>query len=477
MSLALDIRFELGRYHATPWDRHVNDGVTEWPPSPWRITRALYCIWKERCRELPESDVIEALNIVAKPPVYELPPGIGSSSRHYYPNASHRSGLSADTDKIIDAFVALDPSAPMRISWEQDVSSAAMAALQTLTEHLTYLGRAESCCNAELVTESQRSAAPSLGSERWVPDDSGPHMVLVPVTPIEQADLTITTDQMRKMRVLSPPGARRVGYSVEAGEPRNPMVQRIRSVQNPTALVVSISGRPSPHVTKSVVAMEWLRGAVIRRMGGGSAKADFSGHRPDGTHRSDQHQHSHFLPVVGSDGRIDSIVVWSQEGLPPDAVSAIAATRRCGPLGNTESYQVKGIAPFGVTTVALGGGNVIPGQLSGPATKWVSSTPFVPSRHQKARRYRGALIGSLYQEFVEEELHRELAFRSYPFAEVEFINSPIPAQRFRRHRVRESLGEAKQGVMVALSFDEPVGGPIALGRFSHFGLGLFRVAG
>ena len=31
---AVALRFLAGRFHATPWGHHVNEGVPEWPPSP-----------------------------------------------------------------------------------------------------------------------------------------------------------------------------------------------------------------------------------------------------------------------------------------------------------------------------------------------------------------------------------------------------------------------------------------------------------
>jgi len=37
----IELRFPAGRYHATPWGSHVNEGAVEWPPSPWRLLRAL----------------------------------------------------------------------------------------------------------------------------------------------------------------------------------------------------------------------------------------------------------------------------------------------------------------------------------------------------------------------------------------------------------------------------------------------------
>jgi CRISPR-associated protein Csb2 len=39
--IALNFRFPAGRYHATPWGRHVNEAALAWPPEPVRILRAL----------------------------------------------------------------------------------------------------------------------------------------------------------------------------------------------------------------------------------------------------------------------------------------------------------------------------------------------------------------------------------------------------------------------------------------------------
>ena len=48
MSTSLGLRFPWGRYHATAWGRQANEGAAEWPPSPWRILRALYATWRAR---------------------------------------------------------------------------------------------------------------------------------------------------------------------------------------------------------------------------------------------------------------------------------------------------------------------------------------------------------------------------------------------------------------------------------------------
>src|SRR5690606_41364458 len=35
-------------YHATPWGSHANEAEIEWPPSPWRILRALVASWHRK---------------------------------------------------------------------------------------------------------------------------------------------------------------------------------------------------------------------------------------------------------------------------------------------------------------------------------------------------------------------------------------------------------------------------------------------
>ena len=37
----LTFTFPGKRYHATPWGAPVNEAQVEWPPSPWRVCRAL----------------------------------------------------------------------------------------------------------------------------------------------------------------------------------------------------------------------------------------------------------------------------------------------------------------------------------------------------------------------------------------------------------------------------------------------------
>src|SRR5438552_10974398 len=83
--LAIAINFPAGRYHATPWGKHVNEGVPEWPPSPWRLLRALVATWKRKCDHLTEQQVRRVLAPLLEPPCFHLPPGRAAHTRHYMP--------------------------------------------------------------------------------------------------------------------------------------------------------------------------------------------------------------------------------------------------------------------------------------------------------------------------------------------------------------------------------------------------------
>lgn len=74
MAVAIGFHFPLGEYHATPWDRAVNSGDSEWPPSPWRIVRALLSVWHTRCPDLDPQAVDSVIGkLASEPPSFLMP--------------------------------------------------------------------------------------------------------------------------------------------------------------------------------------------------------------------------------------------------------------------------------------------------------------------------------------------------------------------------------------------------------------------
>src|SRR5437899_6811763 len=80
----IELRFLANRFHATPWGRHVNEGVPEWPPSPYRLLRALYDVWKRKHPDMPEATVASVFEaLAAQPPRFRLPEATMSHTRAY----------------------------------------------------------------------------------------------------------------------------------------------------------------------------------------------------------------------------------------------------------------------------------------------------------------------------------------------------------------------------------------------------------
>jgi CRISPR-associated protein Csb2 len=141
MGTTLAIRFPLGRYHANPWDRAVNEGASEWPPSPWRLLRALAATWHTRWPDLPVSVLEGLLDELGDPPSYRTPPVRTGHTRHYLPDLTHRKGETGRTDLTLDPFLTVRRNDQLLIRWDADLTGDPRQALAKLAELLPYLGR------------------------------------------------------------------------------------------------------------------------------------------------------------------------------------------------------------------------------------------------------------------------------------------------------------------------------------------------
>lgn len=171
------LRFPAGRYHATPPGHHVNEGQIEWPPSPWRLVRALLACGYTHLGWTtvpPEGRrLLEAL--AGTLPRYRLPPATAAHSRHYMPicqfkkpadkKALHDFELAAsthsktdvrnyfteDTTLVIDTWADVGNGA-MSVTWDCDLDAEALALLARLAANLNYLGRSESWVEATVLS-------------------------------------------------------------------------------------------------------------------------------------------------------------------------------------------------------------------------------------------------------------------------------------------------------------------------------------
>lgn len=466
--LGLEVRFDLGRYHGTPWGSHVNDAAVEWPPSPWRLLRALYATTRTNVGLAAHRSAVDrALQalIDAPAPVYQLPSTRPGHTRHYMPKASYSSAKPEETAKVIDSYLAVAPDAPLRIWWDTELDAEARAALAAAARCVGYLGRSESVCALTVSSHSEPSSDPLARPVAHDGEDGEFEVVeLLSPTRGEPLDtIAISVTELRAKRLLMPPGTHRVPYAL----PRAPTSQRTPSLHaqppRPTLAAFRLRGSSRPGIVEAVAVGQALRSALQARFGGvrgDRASATFSGRAGDRP-RADQHRHAHFLTAPGADGRrIDRLYVWAPEGFGEDEVVALAGLTYIR-LRETPDLQCA------LTSLGTPFDLALP-DLLGPATAWRSVTPFGLVRHPK-RRNDEVVDGP------EDQVRRELAHRGLP-EPVEVWLEKGSWHRFRSSKAGSSRLERASLAGIRVRFDQPVAGPLALGALSHYGLGLMQPA-
>lgn len=463
MSVTIEIAFPWGRYHATPWTKAANEGVPEWPPSPWRLLRALYATWMDRCGDLASDTVESLLSDLATPPTFWLPPAQPGHSRHYYPDTAN------GTDLVFDPFVSMARDASVGVHWPVDLDESSRAALHRLVSVLPYLGRAESICDAQVVADIEPAGRTEVGPvvAGAAVDGAEVRWLLAPVAPLDLNGLTSTTTEMRKARRTLPQGAVEIPYALPTGE-RVPRPAPRRALARPTLIRFAIDGPALPALTAAVAMGDGLRAAFQSRFGGGDASsATLSGKEFDGTPRQG-HMHAHYLSLDDDrDRRIDVITAWAPVGFSAEEVAAAAAIRQ---VAGRRLEQARDFAPVRVAIESLVTEPTQDPGLAGPSRTWVSHTPFAPSMHPK---------GEPLEDFLRKALERELTWRAGWWAappelvELEVLPPRGGWAEHRRRRVTQSAAHNRPAWGLRLAFTEPIIGPLALGHLSHFGLGLF----
>lgn len=507
--LAIALTFPAGRYHATPWGRHVNEADVAWPPEPWRLVRAFIATWHRKLdpARFPRQRLESLLAHLAEaqPPRFRLPEeAIHAHTRHYMPAKGDKRTL------IFDAFVRLRPDDPIVIAWpelklpadEEDLLDALLAALG-------YFGRAESWVHAERT--SWTDGYNCVPAEQDVDIETGEVgeivRLLAPLSPQRYARfreeqissrkklpksiattlpdnwldaLSLDTADIQNAGWSLPPAARWVSYrrplhALKAVATRTAPRRTVRKTERAvTTARFALYGKPLPRIEDAVRLGEALRAAAMgcaRRLFGAEAvPRELSGHdRPD-EHR---HQHAFWLPEPDLRGELTHALVHVPGGLSPEAIRTLVELRSVR-YGDGEPLQVLlegfGSAPMFQTLTPLIRRSAV----------WVSVTPYLHPWHLKKREVRSAqalheaILGQLNREWSArgDELPRILEFRE--LREVEFSGRKLRPLHFHRFRGKRGLVQPDTlGRLIELRFDEPVRGPVALGFGCHFGLGLF----
>ncbi|MGH9155486.1 MAG: type I-G CRISPR-associated protein Csb2 [Acidimicrobiales bacterium] len=466
MTTDIVLRFPWGRYHGTPWGRHVNEGAIDWPPSSWRLLRALYATWQFRAPELDIVVVESLLGRLAGPPSYSLPSFTTAATRHFLPGKDHFEGVSSERNLAVDAFTVVAPGAEVRVRWDVQLTAGERQALDVLLRQLTYLGRAESLCDAH-VSDTTLPEGP-LAVRPLAHESGDPAIdILVPTTPLDIGALTASTTRVRAGdRRRLPAGARPVRYV--RPEVALPISGR-EAIQVGTVKAVrwSLAGRALPSRHAAVALCTRLRQGAMRAVGAGGRPTPPVLHGKyetlaGGTPQTG-HGHAHWLAFGDPDGRplLSTVVAWAPDGFDAEVLAGLAGMDRVRPGG---------IPDFGPQRLGLEGwGDIddVAPELVGPSRVWRSFTPFAPNGHRKEKEVAE-------EDYLLAALRRELSWRgAAPPASIEIDQRPWRA--YRTHRPdKEWLRDSRRvWGLSRLAFDDEVSGPMVLGALSHFGLGLF----
>lgn len=466
--ICLVVRFLTGRFDATPWDRHVNEGVPEWPISPWRILRALTAAYYTRCAGLDRAVAEATVRKLTVAPLFTLPAASMGHTRHYL---SLNTVKRTETALTIDTFVALDACAVIYVHWPIELTDRERQALMLMARGVSYLGRAESWCEIDVLDDDadrpQPNCAPVGGD--GVSSDSAGVRVLCPAEGMRQADLERTTSSLQREGWNDPPGTRWVLYQRpdDALSPGAATVVAAAPRSRPVIAELALGGSVLPLFTEAVRVAEQIRAAALSRHE--TPSQTLSGRASDGERLRDEHRHAHYLPEArGSGKRVSHVLVYAAAGFAEAEQAALARVSFLTQRHNRPTLDVV-LSGFGSADDFR---DVTP--LFGASTRWRSRTPFVLVRHPR----RGT-------DTPREQVVRELGLRGLP--EPSEI-APIRGARLVDTHAgnagvtpwvefvcnRQGRGHPPGAFGFELVFREPVRGPILLGYGCHYGLGQFE---
>jgi len=409
----VELRFPAGRYHATPWGHHVNEGAVEWPPSPWRIVRALIATWYLKARldeEIPEHIICSLADALSQPPVFRLPRATTAHTRHFMPVNKGR-----ETTKVFDTFIQVAEKETVLVVWNVDLPPEQFAALKKLAERLGYLGRAESLVEARVlegITAIEPNAVP-LTEGAPLPAKTELVRLLAPMTPVEyktwRTDFLSTnappangkksdkkkskapqvpddlftalhadTGELQSAGWNLPPGALYVNYirPEDAFAPATKPRPRQNKALPTVARYAVVSAVP-PSIAQAVSIADRVHDALCKWSDQGKGRASvFTGLGEDGKPRTD-HRHAHiFCEANGPRDAVTHITIWATMGFDEAACLALRRLNKIWGHGGHDIrlvlHGIGGMEDFKECPLFA---------AQKPAKVWRSLTPFVSTRH------------------------------------------------------------------------------------------------
>ena len=373
------------------------------------------------------------------------------------------------------AYPSVTPAEPrVTYTWKADPIDVTTRAIDGLCARLTRLGHASSLVSCRVVSDHPApNHIPGEGTdvlrsvrsgqlaalEREYEKHEGVRPRALPFTPVRYRQVEPTTE----VPMVNPD---------TAGE---------------WLVLAFLRGSKRFPSTRAVEVAKALRGAVFRHATDPIPEG-LSGHRREG--QPSTHPHVAFLPLpwVGhehSDGRLMGAAIAIPEHL--DTESRRALLRAIGRWESSASPLILTLGERGIVEMEriVGTSPLVtlrPGLWRRGSRRWVSTTPIALPTHPGAlgrgtaaarakawARAERAVVDSCRHIGLPEPIDIGVALAP-------LISGARPAPAFPAFRQRGPGGRpvARRLVHAAVTFDQPVAGPVVLGAGRYLGLGLMR---
>ncbi len=499
----LRIAFPWGRYYAHPWGQNpARIAEAEWPPSPWRLLRAIAAAWFQANpgREA-STELIQTLEALGRElPTFVLPKVAFSRTVHYQPYFKKDKDANARAEyqpaRHENHFVGLGGDVLIRwqLSGVNDTLAHTVRSLVgDIASYIGYLGRADSVCEVEVVDavgDTQATVEVSVQDGKPCRQIGSAYRDVFCPDPatFQAADLwkrradNTATDSAQKHLVQAlldasqplPDGAGWFSYRMPTGWPERWIVRHARPVGRAVAsrrivgrfLEFSLQCRIPVPAKFTVSIADLFRREAIRRHRASSFA--LSGHdRPAGDDAS--HQHAFYLPTPDESRLcLSRLRVWCAFGFTQEEVNALMGVDAMRWAGGR----------FPVRPVLLRLERDLPERSA--SRVWRSTTPFVPPRHW----YRKKLAEGRVREPDSPQNQLRACLR-----ENETDPSAARVSRFgaadrnwdisKVHVRSDAQNESAHRVGLYLEVAFPVPTPLlfpSYGHSAHFGLGQFEPA-
>ena len=478
--LALVLVFAAGGLHAQPWRSKVKKSEIEWPPSPWYLMRAIVSAFGSH-EETKYLTLMRVCDRLASAPRFILPPLAPMHTKHVFSGSE-----SVAPNVCLDAFVPNhENNVRAFVVWDDvTLDAKEWLLLCQLAGEVEFLVTTGDRCAVEVTNQvfglDDGFISVDLAS-RAESNEHGPTVQRLGVDGNTRGRglllaLSASAKAFDGAHSTIPNGAAWLSYVFpkDFGRDRIVAIRAARQDEFESRILrfalVGNSLAKFPPVTETLLLADTFRKAVMSIQGRRQDQrntAIFSGKDLDGKPISGEN-HAYFLPRdLDGDGLLETVDVYLPRNFSHEEYRALLSVSRL----YARELKLPRKSALTVTFVQ---------EVSNYTAKcWRSETPFVLPRFEKIR---GTVEKRRIVDAPEDQIRRELAHRAMQPVQVSVQRGgaaciPLASGRtaFARSykRVRKDDGPPREAVTATITFAEPVRGPIAIGRYAHFGLGQF----